>query len=372
MLLGGRRTPFGRRRGRLAAEHPAELLGRLTRSTLEVLDVDPREVDQVLTGCVTTAGDQANNIGRTAWLTAGLPAEVAATTVDAKCGSSQQAVHLGAALVASGQAEVVVCNGVEHMSSHPLGQDVGSDMGDPYAAPYRAIYEVTSQGDAAERIATRWGLDRQRCDEIAVASQERAAAAIAGGRLAAEILAVGAVETDEGPRPSTAESLAALSPVFAEDGVLTAGNSSQVSDGAACVVVVSEAYAARRGLAPLAEIEHLALVGVDPVIKLTGPIPATATVLKRAGLGLDDIGVVEVNEAFASVLGAWLDEFDRPLESVNVNGGAIALGHPVGASGARLILTAATELGVAGHERALVTMCCGGGLGTATILRAAR
>ncbi|QIX53614.1 acetyl-CoA C-acyltransferase [Rhodococcus sp. DMU1] len=373
LLAGGSRTPIGRRNGRLAGAHPAELLGGLMRATLDSLAIDAGKVDQVITGCVTTAGDQANNVGRTAWLTSGLPVAVPATTIDAKCGSSQQAVHLAAGLVASGVADVVLCAGLEHMSSHPLGQDVGSGMGDPYSAEYRERFEVTGQGEAAERIAQRWKLDRIRCDEIAVASQERAAAAIAAGRFTREITAVGEIDTDEGPRPSTMETLSRLKPVFDPGGVLTAGNSSQVSDGASCVVVVSDRFARDNNLTPLAEIEHQVLVGVDPVIKLTGPIPATKRLLARSQVGLDEVGVVEVNEAFASVLGAWLEEF-RPegatLDAVNVNGGAIALGHPVGATGARLLLTAAHELAESGHERAIVTMCCGGGLGTATMLRA--
>ncbi len=371
MLLGGLRSPIAKRNGGLADQHPAELLGNLMRATLESLTIDATDVDEVFVGCVTATGDQGNNVGRTAWLTAGLPVSVPATTVNAKCGSSQQALHIGAALVASGAAEVIVCAGIEHMTRHPLGQDVGTEMGDPYSPSYRGHYETTTQGEAAERIARQWKLDRQRCDEIAVVSQERAAAAMKRGRFAREILEVGTCRTDEGPRVSTLQSLRRLKPVFAADGVLTAGTSSQISDGASCVVVVSERYAAGHGLEPMAVVEHQCVIGVDPVLKLTGPIPATRKILARSGLGVQDVDVFEVNEAFASVLGAWIDEIHVPLERVNVNGGAIALGHPVGATGSRLLLTAAHELRESGGHRALITMCCGGGLGTATILRAA-
>lgn len=371
VLLGGRRSPFARRRGRLADVHAADLLAAVTSDTLGALGIPTDDVDQVVTGCVTKVGDQANNVGRTAWLTAGLPASVPGVTVDAKCGSSQQAVHYGAGLIAAGIVDVVVCNGVEHMSRHPLGEDVGTDAGDPYSAQYRALWEVTSQGEAAERIARQWKVDRRQCDELAVASQERAAAAIAAGRFDAEITPIDGMTADDGPRASTLESLAALRPAFGAEGVHTAGNSSQITDGASCVVLVSDRYARERRLEPLAEIEHQSLVGVDPDIKLTGPIPATETILRRAALTPADIDIAEVNEAFASVLGAWLAEFPVPLQRVNVNGGAIALGHPVGATGTRLLLTAATELRNSGHHRALVAMCCGGGLGTATLLKAA-
>lgn len=374
-LLGGRRSPFARRRGRFANLNAADLLATVTADTLTALAVTPEDVGQVITGCVTKVGDQANNVGRTAWLTAGLPASVPGVTIDAKCGSSQQAVHYGSALIAAGVADVVVCNGVEHMSRHPLGQDVGSGRsdtahGDPYSDRYRDIWAVTSQGEAAETIATQWNIDRLRCDELAVASQERAARAIASGRLAHEITPVSGMSTDDGPRPSTMATLATLRSAFGADGVHTAGNSSQITDGASCVVLVSGRYAAAHRSEPLAEVEHQSLVGVDPDIKLTGPIPATETILRTAGLSPADLDVVEVNEAFASVLGAWMAEFPVPLEKINVNGGAIALGHPVGATGARLLLTAATELRLSGQHRALVTMCCGGGLGTATVLKA--
>lgn len=369
-LVAAGRTPFGKRGGALKDAHPAELLGNLTRQLLETAGVEAADVAQVISGCVTKTGDQANSIGRTAWLTAGLPIEVPGVTVDARCGSSQQAAHYGAGLIASGSAEVIVANGIEIMSRHPLGQDVYEGWGDPLSPQYRDIFEVTSQGESAERIADKWQLDRDYLDDFALASQERAAAAIASGRFAEEIFPVGDVDTDGGPRPSTKEGLAALQPVFRPDGVLTAGNSSQITDGASAVILASEDYVREHALEPLAIVEHQALVGVDPVMKLTGPIPATLQILERAGLTPADIGVAEINEAFASVVGAWFKETGFTHEKTNPHGGAIALGHPVGATGTRLLGTAAHEMRLKGHERALVTMCCGGGLGTATILKA--
>lgn len=380
MLLGGSRTPIGKRAGALSGLHPAEMLGTLIRNTLDRLGVPAAEVEQVIAGCVTTHGDQAANIGRTAWLTAGLPERVPGVTVDARCGSSQQAAHYAAGLIASGVADVVVCAGIEHMSRHPLGQDIGNGDGDPFSARYRDLIETISQGEAAERIAERWGLTRVQCDEIALRSQARAAAAIDSGRFEREIDPIQVVgpegstttiDADEGPRPSTAEGLARLRPVFRADGILTAGNSSQISDGASCVVLVAKTWADRNGLTPLAQIQSQVLVGVDPVLKLIGPIPATAKLLTRTGMVIDDFDVAECNEAFASVVGAWQLECKVDPDRVNVNGGAIALGHPVGMTGARLLLTAATELAVRDVEHALVTMCCGGGLGTATALRRA-
>jgi acetyl-CoA C-acetyltransferase len=377
-LVGGFRTPIGRRNGVLAAAHPSEMLGDLMRHTLTSLKIAPETVEQSIVGCVTTYGDQASNIGRTAWLTAGLPESTPGVTVDARCGSSQQAVHYAAGLIASGACELVICSGVEHMSRHPLGQDIGDGAGDPFSVRYRELIEAISQGEAAERIADRWGLSRADCDEIALASQQRAAQALASGRFDREIAPVTVVaedgtsvivSSDEGPRPSTAEGLAALKPAFRTEGVLTAGNSSQISDGASCVVIASAAWVAEHGVTPLAEIEHQVLVGVDPVLKLIGPIPASKKVLERSGLTMSDIDIVECNEAFASVIGAWQFELKADMERVNVNGGVIALGHPVGSTGARLLLTAATELSVRGADRAMVTMCCGGGLGTATIMR---
>jgi acetyl-CoA C-acetyltransferase len=376
--LGGKRTPIGKRGGSLSDVHTAELLGTLMRNTLDVLHVRPGAVDQVIAGCVTTYGDQASNIARTAWLTAGLPETVPGVTVDARCGSSQQAAHFAAGLIASGACDVVVCAGVEHMTRHPLGQDVGTDAGNPFSPRYREAIETISQGEAAERIAEKWGLSRMECDEIAQRSQARASGAVQRKRFDLEIDPVvvpssSGEETlfnaDEGPRASTPDGLSRLKPAFRPDGIHTAGNSSQISDGAACLVLASDTWASHAGYHPIAEITNQVLVGVDPVLKLIGPIPATSKLLQRTRMTISDFDVAECNEAFASVVGAWEKELNVDPERVNVNGGAIALGHPVGMTGARLLLTAATELIVRNAEHALVTMCCGGGLGTATAIR---
>jgi acetyl-CoA acetyltransferase family protein len=373
------RTPIGKRGRSLAGVHPAELLGSIFAAGLNRANVPAADVDQVLAGCVTQVGDQAYNIGRIAWLTAGLPATVPALTVDAQCGSSQQAVNLGAAMIEAGVAEIVVACGVELMSRHPMGSNVTGGLGEPMGLSYRERYEVTSQGEAAERIADRWRVSRDECDEIGLRSQGLAAAAWETGRFANEVVAVhlrGAepeievdLERDECLRPTTLDSLRNLSPSFRPDGALTAGNSSQISDGAACLVLVSDAAARRFEIRPLAQIAGQAFVGVDPVMKLTGPIPATRKLLHRYDVRTTDIDIFECNEAFASVVGAWQREIGPPPDRVNVNGGAIAMGHPVGATGARLCTTAIHELVRRGAGQALVTMCCGGGLGTATLIR---
>jgi acetyl-CoA acetyltransferase family protein len=379
VVTGARRTPMGKRGRALAGAHPAELLGDLVRATLDGIGLPAARVDQVLAGCVTQVGDQAYNVGRMAWLAAGLPQEVPATTLDAQCGSSHQGVNVAAALVASGAAEHVVVGGVELMSRHPLGSNVAGGLGEPMGAAYRERYEVIDQGESAERIADRWGIDRAECDAIGLRSQSLAAQARDAGRFDAELHRVDlpgadrddpgvSLAADETPRATTATALAGLAPAFREDGRHTAGNSSQISDGASCVVVSSAEAAERDGLVALATVEHQAFVGVDPVLKLTGPIPATRKVLDRAGITIRDLARCEVNEAFASVLGAWERELEPDPDTVNVNGGAIALGHPVGATGARLVTTLVHELRRLGSGRGLVTMCCGGGLGTATIL----
>jgi acetyl-CoA C-acetyltransferase len=368
VILSAVRTPIGKRNGGLSGVHPVDLLGHVLTAAVERAGLTPGDVTQVLAGCVTQAGEQGYNIARGALLAAGFPPEVPGSTIDAQCGSSQQAVNLGAALIASGAADVVVASGVESMSRLPLGTAVKAGPGDPLNEAYRARYEVVHQGESAERIADLWKLDRAACDEFALASQSRAAAAWAAGRFDDETLPIAGVERDEGIRPSTLDGLGCLKPAFRPDGRLTAGNSSQISDGAAAVVLTSASYAAGRGLRPRARIEAQATVGVDPVLKLTGPIPATRAILARTGLGIGDIGRFEVNEAFASVVLAWQAELGADPARVNVNGGAIALGHPVGATGARLVTTALHELERTGAGRALVTMCCGGGLGTATLL----
>ncbi len=374
------RTPIGKRGRALTEAHPAELLGGLIRGALDEIGLPADAVDQMLAGCVTQVGDQAYNIGRMAWLSAGLTADVPGTTLDAQCGSSQQAANMAAALIASGNADHIVVGGVELMSRHPLGSNVEGGLGEPMGRRYQELYEVVNQGESAERIADQWGVDRSECDEIALRSQERAAQAWASGRFDAEVRPVdlpsadGAtrvrLDRDETFRTTTLESLGALEPRFRPGGRHTAGNSSQISDGAACLVLSSASAARAAGLRPLAEITHQAMVGVDPVIKLTGPIPATRLLLRRSGLGPDHVSLFEVNEAFASVVAAWARELNIPDTKVNVNGGAIALGHPVGATGARLLATLVHELRRRGGGRGVVTMCCGGGLGTATMLLA--
>ncbi|TDC58546.1 acetyl-CoA C-acyltransferase [Actinomadura sp. KC345] len=368
VLLSAVRSPIGRRKGGLSGAHPVDLLGHVLTAAVDRAGLTPADVTQVLAGCVTQAGAQGYNIARNAALAAGFPAEVPGSTIDAQCGSSQQAVNLGAALVASGAAEVVVAAGVESMSRLPLGTAVEAGPGEPLNDAYRARYEVVHQGESAERIADRWNLDRRACDEFALASQDRAAEAWATGRFDREVLPLAGVTRDEGLRASSLDGLGGLKPAFRSEGRLTAGSSSQLSDGAAAVVLTSAAHAAAVGLRPRARILAQATVGVDPVLKLTGPIPATRAILARTGLSLADIDRFEVNEAFASVVLAWQAELGADPDRVNVNGGAIALGHPVGATGARLVTTALHELERSGTDRALVTMCCGGGLGTATLL----
>jgi acetyl-CoA C-acetyltransferase len=378
LIASAVRTPIGRRGGSLSGVHAGVLLGEAIAEALRRSGVPPEAVDQVLAGCVTQVGDQAYNIGRMAWLTAGLPDSVPGTTLDAQCGSSHQAVSLASALIESGGADVVVAAGVEVMSRHPLGSNVQAAAGDPLGARYREHYEVINQGESAERIADKWGIDRAECDALGLRSQTLARDAWAAGRFDAEVVAVdlpidedegrATLARDEGLRDSTIEGLGRLEPVFRADGRHTAGNSSQISDAGAAMVLLSAEAAERFEVQPLGAVTAQTVVGVDPVLKLTGPIPATARVLQRSGLALDDFDLFEVNEAFASVVGAWLRETAAPLDKVNVNGGAIALGHPVGATGARLCGTAVHELRRRGGGRALVTMCCGGGLGTATVI----
>jgi acetyl-CoA C-acetyltransferase len=377
------RSAIGRRGGGLSTIHPADLLGAVQAEAVRRAGVDPAEVDQVVGGCVTAVGEQSYNIARTAWLSAGLPLNVPATTVDSQCGSSQQAVNLGAGLIASGAADLVVACGVESMSRIPLGANTRAGPGRAIPKSYFARHEFTSQFEGAERIADKWGVTRSDADQFGLTSQLRARTARDQGWFEPEIFAVEApdvdddgkptgsthlVAADEGPRETSLEKLAALKPVAREDGIHTAGTSSQISDGAAVVLLASPAKAAALGLRTRARITHQTLVGVDPVLMLTGPIDATQRVLDRASLSLADIDVVEINEAFASVVLAWERELHPDMDKVNPGGGAIALGHPVGATGARLVTTALHHLERTDATRALVTMCCGGGLGTATLL----
>jgi len=383
VIVEAARSPLGRRNGGLSSVHPAELLADVQQAVVDRSGIDPAEVGQVVAGCVTQTGEQTFNIARTAWLTAGFPIGVGATTVDSQCGSSQQATNLSAALVRGGVVDVVLACGVESMSRVPLGTTVRQGPGRPIPKSYFPQYEVTSQFEGAERIADKWGITRDECDRFGLASQERAQRAWREGRFEREVVRIDApdlddegkpsgtthqVDRDEGLRETSLEALAALKPVAREDGVHTAGSSSQITDGAAAVLLMTAAKARELGLRPRARVVDECLVGVDPVLMLTGPIDATQRLFDRTGLTMSDIDTVEINEAFASVVLAWERELEPDTERVNPNGGAIAIGHPVGATGARLVTTALHELERRDGTLALVTMCCGGGLGTGTIL----
>jgi acetyl-CoA C-acetyltransferase len=383
VILDAVRTPIGRRGGGLSTMHPADLLAVPQKAVFERTGVDPGAVGQVVGGCVSQIGEQAFNIARTAWLTAGLPLSVAATTVDSQCGSSQQATNLASSLVGSGTVDVALACGVEVMSRIPIGSNAKGDFGRPMPKSYFPQYEPTSQFEGAERIAEKWGITRADCDQFGLTSQERGARAWAEGRFDGSIVEVDApdlgddgkptgtthrVSRDEGLRETSLEKLAGLKPVAREDGVHTAGSSSQISDGAAAVLMATAERAAELGVKPRARIVDTCLVGVDPVLMLTGPIDASEKLFSRTGLSLSDMDVVEINEAFASVVLAWARELGSDLENVNPNGGAIALGHPLGGTGAVLLTKALHELDRTGGRYALVTMCCGGGLGTGTII----
>lgn len=385
VIVDALRTPIGRRNGGLSTVHPADLLATVLGGLVERSGIDPAQVGQVVTGCVSQVGEQSFNIGRTAWLTAGLPQEVAATTVDTQCGSSQQATNLATALVAGGVVDVAVACGVESMSRIPIGSNSSKKLGlgVPIPKAYFGRYEFTSQFEGAERIAEKWGVTRADADSFGLASQQRAARAWDEDRFAGQYLSVEApdvdeegnptgtthtVARDEGLRDTTLEKLATLKPVAREDGVHTAGSSSQISDGAAAVLLMTAEKAAELGLTPRARIVDTCLVGVDPVLMLTGPMDATKRLLERTGRSIDSIDLFEINEAFASVVLAWAREVGADLEKTNPNGGAIALGHPLGATGAFLLTKALYELERSDLSSALVSMCCGGGLGTGTII----
>jgi acetyl-CoA C-acetyltransferase len=379
------RTPVGRRGGGLSSMHPADLLAAAQRALIDRSGIDPAEVGQVIGGCVSQVGEQAFNIARTAWLTAGLPLTVAATTVDTQCGSSQQATNLATGLVGAGVVDTAVACGVEVMSRVPIGSSGRKDMGlgVPIPRSYFPQYEMTSQFEGAERIADKWGITRKDCDEFGFASQQRAAQAWAEDRFGGQIVAVEApdldeegkpsgtfhtVSRDEGLRETSLEKLAELKPVARPDGVHTAGSASQISDGAAAVLLMSAERAAALGLKPRARIVDTCLVGVDPVLMLTGPIDATQRLLERTGMTIGDIDVVEINEAFASVALAWARELGADLDRTNPNGGAIALGHPLGGTGAVLLTKALHELERTGGRYGLQTMCEGGGQANVTII----
>ena len=379
------RSPVGKRNGGLSTIHPADLLAAVQKAVVERSGIDPEQIGQVITGCVSQVGEQAFNIGRTAWLTAGLPLTVANTTVDTQCGSSQQATNLGTALVAAGVVDAAVAGGVEVMSRVPIGssgrKDIG--LGIPIPRSYFPQYEMTSQFEGAERIAEKWGISRADTDAFGLRSQQNAATAWAEDRFGSQIVPIEApdvdeegkptgtmhtVSRDEGLRETTLEKLATLKPVAREDGVHTAGSSSQISDGAAAVLLMTADRAAALGLRARARVVDTCLVGVDPVLMLTGPIDATQRLLERTGLSASDIDVAEINEAFASVVLAWQKELGFTDAQTNPNGGAIALGHPLGGTGAVLLTKALHELERTGGRYGLVSMCCGGGLGTGTII----
>jgi acetyl-CoA acyltransferase len=374
------RTPLGRgsqKNGDLREMHPVLLAAHVLNEVTSRAGLDPALVDDVVMGCVSQTGEQSVNIARQALLAAGFPVEVPGTTVDRQCGSSQQAIHFAANLIQSGVCDITIAAGVESMSRVPMGSTVLQGPGAPFPPELLEHYNLVPQGLAAEMIAEQWGISRDEADAFAVQSQQRAAAAQTAGRFDREIapVVVGAngdghvVSQDQGIRSeTTVDVLAQLQPSFKPDGILHAGNSSQITDGAAAVLLMSARRAAELGIKPRARIVAQAVVGVDPVTMLTGPIPATAKVLGRAGLAVNDIDLFEVNEAFAPVVLAWEKEHHPDMERVNVNGGAIALGHPLGASGARLMTTLLHELERRDARYGLETMCCGGGLGTATVI----
>jgi len=380
-VVGAVRTAVGRRGGALAGWHPADLLGVVLAELVARTGIDAAAIDDVIVGCVDQVGEQGVNVGRSAVLAAGFPDTVPATTIDRQCGSSQQAAHFAAQGVMAGAYDLVVAAGVESMTRVPMFANV-PDRSAAYGSRMRARYGIgddgfIEQGESGEIVADRWGLTRDDLDGLAAESHRRAAAARAAGWFDDEVVAVPVVHdgeessfaADEGIRPSsTTEVLGGLRPVFRPDGRLTAGNSSQISDGAAALLIASGETATRLGLRPRARFAAFAVAGVDPVEMLTGPIPATRRLLDRTGMALDDIDLVEVNEAFASIPLAWARELGADMERVNVNGGAIALGHPLGATGARLMVSMVHEMERRGARYGLQAMCEGGGMANATLL----
>ena len=375
-LIDAVRTPVGRRRGGLAAEHPADLGAHVLNALVDRTGIDPARVDDVIFGCLDNVGPQAGDVARTCWLAAGLPQTVPGVTIDRQCGSSQQAVHFAAQGVMSGTQDLVVAGGVQNMSMIPISYAMiaAKELGisDPFSGSkgWRERYgdAMVSQFVGAEMIAKKWELSREAMEAFAFESHQRAIRAQAEGRFDNEIVAYGTVTADEGPRPdSTLEKMATLK-TLAPEGRLTAALASQISDGAAAMLVASERAVKEMGLKPRARIHHLSVLGDDPIWMLTAPIPATKRALERTGLTMDEIDLVEINEAFAPVVMAWQKELDADLTKVNVNGGAIALGHPLGATGARLMTTLLNELERTGGRYGLQTMCEGGGQANVTII----
>ena len=385
VIIDAVRTPVGRRNGILKDFHPVDLAAIPLQAIVERNQLDPSQIDDVIMGTVSQTGEQAYNVGRNAALAAGFPEEVPGVTIDRQCGSSQQAAHFAAQAVMAGAQDIVIAAGVESMTRVPMGITAQQGPGLPFGPRMLERYSqgLVPQGISAEMMAEKWGISRTELDELALESHLRAARATEEGRFEEQIIPVGitrengtreTVSRDEGIRPDTSlEKLGSLQPAFKSDGVVTAGNSSQISDGAAAVLIMSEDRAAQLGLTPMARFVSFAMAGVDPVMMLTGPIPATEKVLARAGLGVGDIDLFEVNEAFASVTAAWRIEHGGadPMglwKRTNVNGGAIALGHPLGASGARLLTSLVWELERTGGRYGLQTMCEGGGMANALII----
>lgn len=370
VIVDAVRTPVGKRNGALAEVHPVDLSAHVLTALVERTQVEPAEIDDVIWGCVSQVGDQAGSVGRLAVLAAGWPESVPSTVVDRRCGSSQQAVHFAAAGIAAGHYEFAIAGGVESMSRVPMGS--AAQGGEPYPASVLERYGVGgfNQGIGAEMVAAKWGLSRQQLDEYACRSHARAAAAVDSGVLDGQLVPVaGGLQSDEGiRRGSSVETLAGLRTAFREDGVITAGNSSQISDGAGALLITSSETARSRGLRPIARVHTVALAGDDPVMMLTAPIAATAKALKKSGLSVDDIGAFEVNEAFAPVPLAWRAETGVPAERLNPLGGAIAVGHPLGGSGAVLMTRLLHHMESQGLGYGLQTMCEAGGMANATIL----
>ena len=377
-IVAAARTAGGRRGGRLSGWHPADLGAQALNALVDRAGIDPALVEDVIMGCVMQVGEQGINIARNAALAAGFPETTVGTTIDRQCGSSQQAAHFAAQGVMAGVHDIVIAAGVEVMTRVPMGATVMSGPGLPFGSKmndrYATVGGLVPQGISAELIADKWGLSREELDAFSVQSHQRAARAIEEGRFEKEIVAVsgadgGVFDRDEGVRPeSSVEKLATLKPAFKPDGKVTAGNSSQISDGAAALLIMSEDRAKQLGLTPRARFHTFALAGVDPVMMLTGPIPATTKVLERAKMTIDQMDLIEINEAFAPVVLSWEKEHHPDMSKVNVNGGAIALGHPVGSTGSRLITTALHELERSDRSTALVAMCCGNSLSSFTII----
>jgi acetyl-CoA acetyltransferase family protein len=383
LIVDAVRTPVGKRNGVLHKVRPDDLLGLTLKELVARAKIDPALVEDVIAGCVTQIGEQSMNVAREGALIAGFPIEVPGTTVERFCGSGQQAVNFAAQAIKSGAMDIVIGSGVESMSREPMGSDVlaGPDpFGDstgPISPKLSDLYEIIPQGLSANRLGLKYGIDREAMDRFSLQSHNKAIAAIDEGRFKREIVAVEVtdngnstiIDTDEGPRRGTSyEKIASLPPAFEPEGMITAGNSSQISDGAAAVLIMSETKVKELGLNARGRIVATAAVGVDPTIMLEGPIPATAKVLQKAGMKLEDIDLFEVNEAFAAVVLAWLKETGADPEKLNYNGGAVSLGHPLGCSGAKLITTCLNELERQGARYGLVTMCIGHGMGTGTII----